>query len=327
MGDVLASDFENAADNTNPALLIAELNGTMLELVFDPAEVGSALLTVHARDLAGQTVSNTFSVRVMAPPVAVDDFVTTLEDVPVEIAVYSNDFDSDGVVMPSTVRLVADTGPSFGTVTLHQGVFVYTPFPNYFGTDSFRYTIRDNDGFFSNEALVTITVIEVPDYHNVALPADVNNSGNVSPVDVLILINYINQVGFELPPAPMPPATPPYYYDVDGDGFVTPKDVILVVNYLNRDSQPVGEGEWFFKWASSITDPRVEAPAAPNGPESSASPPSWQRPSSPEQMAPDTSPSRIEPGLWDAVFHALGTQSDRDFEPSAGDLLDDLFIL
>ncbi|MCH5372777.1 MAG: Ig-like domain-containing protein, partial [Planctomycetes bacterium] len=237
LGDALTLQYNNSADNTNPDLVSAELVGSTLSLSFVENAVGRADLTVRARDLDDQTASDTFTVAVLSAPVAVDDIVETNEDVPIEIAVYANDIDADGMPVPNTVALVADSGPVSGTIVLDKGVFVYTPSANFWGTDAFRYTVRDNDGFFSNEATVSITVIEVNDYHNAAVIGDVNNSGQVSPQDVLIVINYINAVGFDLPPDPIPPDEAPFLWDVNGDHAVTPMDVIEVINILNDASR------------------------------------------------------------------------------------------
>ncbi len=243
LGDSLTLGFDNGADNTSSQLVTGELDGTTLRLTFTAEAVGRADLTVHASDLDGQVASDTFAVFVLSAPVAVDDIVTTDEDVPLEIAVYVNDTDADGTPVPNTVALVPGSGPTSGTIILDKGVFTYTPPANFFGSDSFRYIIRDDDGFFSNEATVSITVKEVADYHNAAVRGDVNNSGGVSPQDVLITINYINAVGFDLPPDPIPPARPLYFYDVDGDGAVTPNDVIEIINILNDAARGSGEGE------------------------------------------------------------------------------------
>src|SRR5206468_12630714 len=62
---------------------------------------------------------------------------------------------------PVTAVLV--TGPSHGTLTLNpDGSFVYTPDPNYNGTDSFTY--KANDGTTNSPvATVTLTVRAVND--------------------------------------------------------------------------------------------------------------------------------------------------------------------
>src|SRR5262249_23760364 len=55
------------------------------------------------------------------------------------------------------------TDPAHGTLTLKaDGSFVYTPFANYHGTDSFTYITSDGI-VVSNVATVTITVNEVND--------------------------------------------------------------------------------------------------------------------------------------------------------------------
>lgn len=74
------------------------------------------------------------------PPVANDDSANTDEDTPVDIDVVGNDVDSDGVIDPTT------------------GVVTYTPDTGYVGSDSFTYTVQDDDGAVSNEATVLITV-------------------------------------------------------------------------------------------------------------------------------------------------------------------------
>jgi hypothetical protein len=172
--------------------------------------------------------------------------------------VYSNDSDADGTIDRTTVAIVAGSGPSHGAVAVNAttGVVTYTPGANYTGTDSFRYTIKDNGGFVSNEATVTVTVNAVPDYQNPVLNADVNRSGQVSPIDALIVINYINANGSSLPADPIPPAQPVYYLDVNGDNSATPVDVLIVLNYLNARGI-AGEGE------SSAVQPEQSTAADP----------------------------------------------------------------
>jgi sugar lactone lactonase YvrE len=89
-------------------------------------------------------------------------------------------------------------------------------------------------------------------WHNGVTPCDVNGRDGVTPLDALILINYLNaQPGASLPP--LPAAAPPYY-DVNDDQSCTPLDVLQVVNYIN--SRPAessgGEGE-------AVADPSASA--------------------------------------------------------------------
>ena len=95
-----------------------------------------------------------------APPVAVNDSATTVRNTPVTINVISNDYDSDGSIVPSTVVIVTGLPPKKGTVTpLGDGRVRYTPpTAKFTGKVSFTYTVNDNLGATSNIATVTVTV-------------------------------------------------------------------------------------------------------------------------------------------------------------------------
>jgi hypothetical protein len=86
------------------------------------------------------------------------------------------------------------------------------------------------------QTLVTRVLWQNPDNR-----FDVDGDGGVFPLDVLLLINYINAHPGDssLPP---PPEMPPLYYDVDDDQACTAADVLHVVNDINRRSGG-GEGE------------------------------------------------------------------------------------
>lgn len=95
------------------------------------------------------------------PPVAVDDYATTQVDIPVEIEVMNNDYDTDGTLVPSSVVVIGN--PSNGTTVVDSGtgVVTYTPDTGYTGTDTFEYEVCDNDGL-CDEAVVTV-LINPPD--------------------------------------------------------------------------------------------------------------------------------------------------------------------
>jgi hypothetical protein len=69
---------------------------------------------------------------------------------------------------------------------------------------------------------------------------DVNNSGDVSPLDALLIINELNLRGSRVLTGTN--FVPPPFIDVSGDSSVSPLDVLLVINYLNLRSGS-GEGE------------------------------------------------------------------------------------
>jgi CshA-type fibril repeat protein len=89
------------------------------------------------------------------PPVAVNDNWTTPEDTPVSFNILTNDFDVDGMLVPSTVDLDPSTPGIQTTFTIPgQGTFVvdpvtgivtFTPVPNYSGiTTPIPYSVCDN---------------------------------------------------------------------------------------------------------------------------------------------------------------------------------------
>jgi hypothetical protein len=91
-------------------------------------------------------------------PVANDDAATTSEDTPVDINVIGNDTDADGTIDGATVSIVTDAqdGTTFDN---GDGTITYTPETGFTGTDTFTYTVEDNEGAVSNEATVTVHVV------------------------------------------------------------------------------------------------------------------------------------------------------------------------
>ncbi|KAF7771211.1 hypothetical protein PCIT_a4271 [Pseudoalteromonas citrea] len=95
-------------------------------------------------------------------PVAVDNTAQLLEDGQFEVNVLGNDTDVDSTLDASSVKVV--TQPSNGQVTINAaGAITYTATANFFGTDSFTYTVDDQQGLTSNAATVTMTVTSVND--------------------------------------------------------------------------------------------------------------------------------------------------------------------
>ena len=92
-------------------------------------------------------------------PVATADTVTTPEDTAVTFNVLANDTDGDGDPLSATILMV----PAHGTVVPAASApgFTYTPTANYFGPDSFTYTVTD--GTDSSIGTVTINVSPVND--------------------------------------------------------------------------------------------------------------------------------------------------------------------
>jgi hypothetical protein len=89
--------------------------------------------------------------------VARNDAATTGKGVAVNVAVLANDTDVDGSIVASTLTI--GTSPRNGSVTKKtNGTATYTPKRTFTGTDSFTYTVSDNNGARSNVATVSVQV-------------------------------------------------------------------------------------------------------------------------------------------------------------------------
>ncbi len=91
------------------------------------------------------------------PPLAVDDEANTTVNNPVVIVVLNNDSDSDGTLDISSV-LVVSLPQNGNTLVNGDGTITYSPDLDFTGSDSFTYTVEDDDGSTSNEAMVTVMV-------------------------------------------------------------------------------------------------------------------------------------------------------------------------
>ncbi len=127
------------------------------------------------------------------PPVAANDFAETPEDVPVTLALLTNDGDIDGdpifitaingqPVNPGDV-IPLDDG---STVTVNaDGTVLFTPSANSNGEVSFAYTIRDSNGN-QDDAVATVNILPVNDQPVTIgnLPDLENTDGDTPQIDV-----------------------------------------------------------------------------------------------------------------------------------------------
>jgi gliding motility-associated-like protein len=154
------------------------LSGSGANVVYTPGAnySGSDSFTFKVND--GTVDSNVATVTInVVPvndaPVAVDDIITTPEDVAVTFNISSNDTDIDGTINPATVDLDPSTPAEDKTFTVTgEGVYTvdvlgnvtYTPTLDYNGTNtSVSYTVKDNNGALSNTAFIQVTVTPVND--------------------------------------------------------------------------------------------------------------------------------------------------------------------
>jgi YD repeat-containing protein len=148
-------------------------NFTATSVTYTPTYgwLGTDSFTYYITDGHGNTVNSTITVNVnpsAAPPVAVNDSVSTTENTAITFDPRTNDSDPNGYGL--TVTSVAT--PSHGTATNTTTSITYTPSANWYGADSFGYTISDGHGGTSN-ARVNVTVPQ-PASPPVANPATIN---------------------------------------------------------------------------------------------------------------------------------------------------------
>lgn len=124
------------------------------------------------------------------PPVANDDSATVNQDQAVNISVLAND---TNLTDPVTVTFATDPADGIAVVNGSPGAagditITYTPDAGFFGSDSFTYTVTDENG--SDTATVTITVNQV----------GANDDTAATRLNTPVLIDVLaNDVGFDDP--------------------------------------------------------------------------------------------------------------------------------
>ncbi|NLS97813.1 MAG: tandem-95 repeat protein [Planctomycetaceae bacterium] len=165
---VLANDTDADGDDLTATLVDQAAHGTVtlgedgsFSYVLDADYNGTDSFTYKVNDgtADSEVVTVSFTVtNVNDAPVAAADAYTMDEDGTLEVVaadgVLSNDTDIDGDALSATLSVE----PDHGTVVLvADGAFVYTPDPNFYGTDTFSYRASDGTAT-SSVTIVTITV-------------------------------------------------------------------------------------------------------------------------------------------------------------------------
>jgi hypothetical protein len=124
----------------------------------------------------GKSTATVFITVIAPPPVAVNDSSTTDQGVPVTIDVLANDDARGG----GTLSVQSVGTPQHGTATISNGQVVYTPDPDFVGTDTFPYTNATQFG--TDTALVTVTIKAT------GLAATGSSSHNLTNLGLLLLV-------------------------------------------------------------------------------------------------------------------------------------------
>ena len=120
--------------------------------------------------------------NVQDAPVAVDNTVTTPEDIPSGYDVLGNDYDADG----DTLTITGVTQPSNGQAVNHGTYVEYIPNSNYNGPDQFTYTISDGNG---GTATATVFMTVIPSNDDPEAVDDTANTNEDTPVTINVLAN------------------------------------------------------------------------------------------------------------------------------------------
>ncbi len=148
---------------------------------------GTDTFTYKSKDSLGGE-SNTATVTITVNPVndaptGSNQSISTNEDVSYTGTVNGTDVEGNPLTFST------NTNPSHGTVVTNpDGSFIYTPEANYYGFDSFKFTVTDSGGL-SGAGIVSITVNSVNDApvsqsKTVSTNEDVTYSGMLTATDI-----------------------------------------------------------------------------------------------------------------------------------------------
>jgi len=165
-----------ATDTENDAITLASVgmpdHGTTKiindKIVYTPAKnyYGNDSFSFTVSDGNGGFDTKTVSIDVLPvndAPVTANDSSSIDEDSPVLIDILANDSDVEDGFFPAQ-NITISTQPTHGTIAVQDnGKVLYTPSVDYYGLDSFQYSVTDSQGLTSNISTATVTIALVND--------------------------------------------------------------------------------------------------------------------------------------------------------------------
>lgn len=140
--------------------------------------------------------------------------------------------DPDGDERSFTIELLSDAPFTIdhSASGLRPGFVRVIPHLNAAGIYEVRYRTRDLHGLVSEEGIITVSILppNAP-YWNSALASDVDDDGQITPLDALKVIMLLEQ---QSQGQQVEGDTPPLW-DVNADGKLSPLDALLVIIQLN----------------------------------------------------------------------------------------------
>ncbi|MGD1714206.1 Ig-like domain-containing protein, partial [Dapis sp. BLCC M172] len=187
-----------------------------IEFTPDPESDEEPSINYTITDSDGDSSSATVAITVEAEPtptpapnqepIAAQDNGTTFINQPVTFNITGNDNDVDGNIDPTKVDLNPNTPGIQKTFTVSEGTFTvndegdvtFTPVDGFVGEVTIPYTVADNDGQTSNQANITVEVVNIPPVatedsasSEVGVPVtfnivnnDTDNDGNIDPISI-----------------------------------------------------------------------------------------------------------------------------------------------
>lgn len=204
-------------------------------------------------------------------PLAVNDTITTLEDIAAPINILSNDSDAD----QDSLSVYIISPPESGTLELSgNGIYTYTPENNQFGVFDFTYQICDDASYMlCDTAVVTIQIEEVEeapvalnDLYTIeedslisgnVLDNDYEPDGDSIIVSQNLLVSVTNGLltlnadgSFQYTPAPNFNGQDNFMYEICGGGLCSTAEVYIEVLAMN--DAPVALSDTFYMYNDSV---------------------------------------------------------------------------
>lgn len=254
------------AENSPPGSLAGTLNSTdpdandqlTFSLSQGDGDGDNSLFTIHGSELRANTVFDyeqraTYSIRVRAEDLSgsfsesiIEINIADTNDPPHSLSLSSTSI-AENMKTKTTVGLLSAEDQDHVSFTFQMIEWYFYPDNRWFGIvgnqlrlsqqldyetrSIYTVGIRVSDrygGILERE--FEITVLDVPN-----VDEDVNSDESVTPLDALMVINFLNQQVTSTVPAGT-------RLDVNQDGSITPLDALIIINYVNQ-SQASGEGE------------------------------------------------------------------------------------
>ena len=188
-GSVAANDIDSDSPTLTYTQTTVSTNGILLfnnngSFTFTPNAnwFGQEVISYQLCDNLSLCANATLTINIVSvndSPVAVDDFASGVEDVPV-VGTVANDSDIESSILIYSAQVTQANG----TITMFgNGTFTYFPNENFFGTEAISYSVCDGNGS-CDQGTLTVTINYVTDQPVVINENFLVNEDNILSGDV-----------------------------------------------------------------------------------------------------------------------------------------------